>query len=112
MDNYDSPGEIVNCVVPAGGVVAGLGYKIGDLVCIATVDAAAGVTAAFYVGRGVVVVAKVSAQAWTQNQKIYWDNTAFNFTNVVGTNTLVGTAAAPAANPSATGKVRLDGVAR
>jgi predicted RecA/RadA family phage recombinase len=57
-------------------------------------------------------LAKVSAQAWTEGAKIYWDDTAKNFTTTSGGNTLAGVAAAAAANPSATGKVRLDGVAR
>ena len=62
--------------------------------------------------KGVVTHAKVSAQAWTEGVKIYWDDSAKNFTTTSSGNTLCGVAAAAAANPSATGYVRLDGVAR
>src|SRR5262245_3246699 len=110
--NYDSPGEILEFAAPAGGVISGNGYLIGSALGIAQNTVAAAVRTTFFVGPGVVVVNKVSAQAWTEGLKIYWVNTAFNFTSTVGTNTLVGYAAAAAANPSATGKVRLDGATR
>jgi predicted RecA/RadA family phage recombinase len=60
----------------------------------------------------VAKVAKVSAQAWTEGLKIYWDNTAKLFTSTASTNPLVGFATRVAANPTATGYVRLDGVVR
>jgi len=40
---------------------------------------------------------------------IYWDDAAKNATTTVGTNKLIGVATAAAANPSATGRVRLNG---
>ena len=57
------------------------------------------------------VLAKVSAQAWNAGDKLYWDDTAKLWTTTVGTNTIGGMAAGPSPNPSATGKVRLDGIA-
>lgn len=111
MNNYVAPGEVVELTAPSGGVVAGTAYKIGSLVIVATMSAAQ--TLPFSaLTMGVVDVTKVSAQAWTEGAKIYWDDGAKNFTTTSGGNTLVGVAAATAANPSATGKVRLDGVAR
>jgi predicted RecA/RadA family phage recombinase len=56
-----------------------------------------------------VEVAKVSAQAWTVGAPIYWDDTAKLFTTTSTSNTLAGVAVAAAANPSATGRVRLNG---
>src|SRR3990172_5801752 len=99
MENYVAPGEVVELTAPTGGVVSGTAYLIGGLVIVALVTAA-------------VEHAKVSAQAWTEGAKLYWDDTAKNFTTTASGNTLVGVAAAAAANPSATGKIRLDGVTR
>ena len=111
MENYVAPGEIVTLTAPSGGVVSGTAYLIGSVVVVALVTAAETVKFSALV-TGVGDLAKVSAQAWTEGVKIYWDNSAKLFTTTSGGNTLVGVAAAAAANPSATGSVRLDGVAR
>ena len=111
MKNYVQPGEVLELTAPSGGVLTSKAYKIGSLVVIATVDAdQTDAFSALLVG--VVEHAKVSAQAWTEGVKIYWDDSAKLFTTTSGGNTLVGVAAEVAANPSALGKVRLDGVAR
>lgn len=111
MENYVAPGEILELTAPSGGVTSGTGVLIGSLLVIPTVTAA---EAAKFNGLvcGVVTHAKTSAQAWTEGVKIYWDAGNSVMTTTSGGNTLVGVAAAAAANPSATGKVRLDGVAR
>lgn len=111
MKNYVQPGDVLELTAPSGGVVSGTAYLIGSLLVIATVTAAQ--TEKFN-GQvvGVVEHAKVSAQAWTEGVKVYWDNSAKLFTTTSGGNTLVGVAAKVADNPSATGFVRLDGVAR
>jgi predicted RecA/RadA family phage recombinase len=108
---YVQPGNTVTLVAPTGGVVAGTAYLIGSLLVIAQNTAA---EAAEFEGMvtGVHEVNKVSAQAWTRGVKIYWDDTAKNFTTTLTSNTLVGAATAAAANPSSTGFVRLDGVVR
>jgi predicted RecA/RadA family phage recombinase len=111
MKNYVEPGEVLELTAPSGGVVSGTAYKIGSLVVVATVTVAQTVKFSALVV-GVVTHAKVSAQAWTEGVKLYWDDSAKLFTTSAGGNTLVGVAAAAAANPSATGSVRLDGVAR
>jgi predicted RecA/RadA family phage recombinase len=111
MDNYVAPGEVLELTAPTDGVVSGTAYKIGSLVVVATVTKAETLKFSAIV-KGVVQHAKVSAQAWTEGVKIYWDDTAKLFTTTVGSNTLVGVAAAAAANPTATGWIRLDGVAR
>jgi predicted RecA/RadA family phage recombinase len=109
MKNYVQPGESLTFTAPAGGVVSGTGVKIGDLLVIATVTAAA--TEQFVGLRlGVVEHAKVSAQAWTEGQQVNWDNTAKVFTTVTTGNFRAGVAAKAAANPSATGVVVLSGV--
>jgi len=111
MINYVEPGEIVELTAPSGGVVSGTAYLIGSLVVVATVTVAATLKFSALV-TGVADLAKVSAQAWTEGAKIYWDNSAKLFTTTSGGNTLAGVAAAVADNPSSTGQVRLDGVAR
>lgn len=111
MKTYAQPGEVITLTAPTGGVVSGTAYKIGSLIVVALVTAAQTIQFSALV-RGVVNHAKVSAQAWTEGVKIYWDDSAKNFTTTSTSNTLCGVAAAAAANPSATGYVRLDGVAR
>ena len=111
MKTYVAPGEVVALTAPSGGVVSGTAYLIGSVVVVALVTAAA--TEKFSaLLTGVADLTKVSAQAWTEGVKVYWDDTAKNFTTTAGANTLAGVAAAAAANPSAKGKVRLDGVTR
>ena len=109
MENFVQPGESLEFTAPAGGVTSGTGVKIGDLLVIATVTAAA--TEKFVGQRvGVVTHAKLAAQAWTEGQQVNWDNTNLRFTTVTTGNFKAGVAAAVAANPSTTGKVLLHGV--
>lgn len=109
MKTFVAPGEVVDFIAPAGGVVSGTGVKIGDLLVIATVTAAAGeVFNGLRVG--IVEHAKTSAQAWTEGQQVNWDNTAKVFTTVTTGNFRAGVAAKAASNPSATGQVVLSGV--
>lgn len=111
MENYVQEGEVLEFTAPSGGVTSGTGVLIGSILVIPTVTAAQ--TVKFNgLACGVVTHAKTSAQAWTEGVKIYWDDALKVMTTTSGGNTLVGVAAAAAANPSATGKVRLDGVAR
>jgi predicted RecA/RadA family phage recombinase len=111
MKTYAQDAETVEFTAPSGGVVSGSGYLIGSLFVVATHSAAQG---ALFRGRvvGIVELPKTSAQAWTEGAKIYWDTSPAEATTTSSGNTLIGVAAAAAANPSATGKVRLDGVAR
>jgi predicted RecA/RadA family phage recombinase len=57
---------------------------------------------------GVLDYAKNSAEAWTFGVKLYWDNTNKVFTTASAGNTAAGVAVAVAANPSSTGRVRLN----
>jgi predicted RecA/RadA family phage recombinase len=109
MKTFVQEGDILEFVAPAGGVTAGTGVKIGDILVIALDTAAVGVK---FRGRrtGVVEHAKLSAQAWTEGAQVNWDDTNKRFTTVTTGNFRAGVAAAVAANPSATGKVVLAGV--
>jgi predicted RecA/RadA family phage recombinase len=109
MKTFIQPGEALEFTAPAGGVIAGTGVKIGDILVIALVTAAAG--AKFNgVRTGVVEHAKLSAQAWTEGQQVNWDDGNKRFTTVTTGNFRAGVALAVAANPTATGLVVLAGV--
>lgn len=109
MKNYVQPGVTVTVTAPED-VTSGRGLLVGALFGIAATTAASGAEVEI-VTEGVFTHAKTSAQAWTQGAKVYWDNTNKVFTTAASGNTLVGVAAAAAANPSATGTVRLGLVA-
>lgn len=107
MKNYIQDGNVLTLTAPYI-VAAGAAFKVGSIVAVATSAAASGATVEGAV-TGVYDLAKVSAQAWTVGQAIYWDDTAKLFTTVSTWNTLAGVAVAVAANPSSTGRVRLNG---
>lgn len=111
MKNYVKDGKNMTYTAPAGGVVSGVPVLIGALLVVPVASAAEGEQFAGEVN-GVFQHTKVSAQAWTEGQKIFWDNTNKRFTNASASGLFpCGVAGAAAANPSATGQVRLDGIA-
>lgn len=105
---YQAPGELLEFTAPTGGVTKDVGVKIGDILVIAQSTQAVGEK---FLGLrvGVVEHNKLSAQAWTEGQRVLWDDTNKRFTTVTTGNFIAGVAAAPAANPTATGKVLLFG---
>ncbi|MBV2183849.1 MAG: DUF2190 family protein [Rhizobium sp.] len=103
MKNFISTGDILEVVAPYD-VTSGDGVLVGSIFGIASGDAVTGQPVNIK-RSGVFDHAKLSAQAWTQGAAIYWDNTARLLTTVTTSNTLVGSAAVAAANPSATGRV-------
>ena len=107
MKNYIAKGDVITLTAPYT-VVAGACLKVGSIVGVATTDAASSATVEAAV-RGVFDLAKVSAQAWTVGAPIYWDDSAKLTTTTSTSNTLIGVDVAVAANPSATGRVRLNG---
>lgn len=107
MNNYLQHGE--NVTIPAPyDVASGAGCLVGTLFGVASVTAASGADVTL-VTEGVFRLSKVSAQAWTLGAAIYWDDAAKLCTTVSAGNTLIGKALAAAANPTATGTVRLNG---
>lgn len=107
MKNYVQLGDTLTLTAPYD-VAAGAAFKVGSIIAVATSAALSGATVEGCVV-GVVDVAKTSAQAWTVGAKVYWDDTNKEFTTTSTSNTLAGVAVAVAANPSATGRVRLNG---
>lgn len=105
MRNFIQPGDTLDVVAPAN-VVSGQLVVIGNLSGVATTTALAGTTFALKT-TGVFEMVKVTTEAWTVGIKIYWDATNLVATIVAGTNTLIGRASEPNANPSAVGRVLL-----
>lgn len=105
--NYIQEGDTLTLTAPAGGVVNESGYKIGSLFVVALVTAAEGASFAAAV-EGVFTLPKTSAQAWTEGQPIYWDNTNHRADSDSTVGMLIGAAESVASNPSATGNVRLN----
>lgn len=110
MKNYVQPGENITLAAPYD-VASGAGVLVGSIFGVAQETVLSGADVVM-VRRGVFELAKTSAQAWTVGAKIYWDDTAKACTTVSTSNTLIGAAAAAAANPSDTGTVLLDGAVR
>jgi predicted RecA/RadA family phage recombinase len=106
MKNFVQDGDVLTMIAPYD-VDSGDGMLVGSLFGIATTDGASGAEVETYIGEGVFDIAKVSAQAWTQGQSIYWDNSAKLVTTTSGGNTFVGFATRVEANPTSTGRVRL-----
>lgn len=91
MRNYVKPGEV--CTLTASRTVtAGQGMLRGVTFGVALSDVANGAVGEFAVA-GVVTLPKVGAQAQAEGVAVFWDNTAFNVTTTVGTNTRIGVVA-------------------
>lgn len=107
--NYVQEGDTLDLLAPYD-VDSGEGMQVGSTFAVALGDALS--TAAV---RGATVgvwdLAKTSAQAWTAGQKVYWDNNLKVCTTDGTLGLLIGTATVIADNPSATGRVRLNGAA-
>jgi predicted RecA/RadA family phage recombinase len=109
MKNYIQPGDTITFTA-AADTKSGDGVLVGSLFGIAAADYKSGDAKAQMKTTGVFNLPKTSAQAWTQGAKVYWDATNKVATTTVGSNSLIGVAIATAANPSAAGVVRLNGV--
>lgn len=74
MKNFIHDGNTIELTAPAGGVVSGQGYVIGNRFVVAIQTAAAG---ARFVGaaRGVFQLPKDPAMATTDQQRAWWNDT-------------------------------------
>lgn len=108
MKNFVQHGDIVT-IIAAAAIASGDLVRVNSLIGVAGADAAIGEEAEIKVS-GVFDLPKTSAQAWAVGNPIYMISGSGLLTNVPGTgNYLVGVATAVAANPSGTGRVRLNG---
>lgn len=108
MKNFIHHGRSIPVAAPAT-VASGELVKIGVLVGVAGHSAAIGEAFELHL-EGVYDVPKTSAQAWTVGAAIYFDPTdEVATTTAAAGNVLIGAAIEAAANPSATGRIRLNG---
>lgn len=108
MKNFIQSGGMLN-IIAAAAIASGDLVRSGSILGVATTSAALGESVALKVD-GVFDLPKTSAQAWTVGAPVYAIAASNLLTNVPGTgNYLVGVATEVAANPSAIGRVRLNG---
>lgn len=98
-------GDIVQHLA-GSNIASGDVVVIGNRVGIAIADIASGSSGAVKMV-GCYSVTKVSAQAWAAGDEIFWDASASKFTTVGTANTFAGHAMDIAANPTASGNLRL-----
>ena len=107
MKNHVQRGDTLTLTAPYD-VLSGAGLKVGSIFGVATGDALSGAAVEADVV-GIFDIKKTSAQAWSQGAAIYWDDTNKECTTTSSGNTKIGVAAIGASNPSAAGRVRLNG---
>ncbi|MDD2109291.1 DUF2190 family protein [Pseudomonas asiatica] len=110
MKSFIQHGDSITVVAPAGGVVSGELYKVEALIGVAATTEVAGAPVVLKLC-GVFGLTKISAQAWAVGDLLYMNTTSRALTNVSAAGlVLVGVATEVAANPSAVGACRLNGV--
>lgn len=108
MKNFKQPGDMIT-IIATTAITSGQLVRVNSLIGVAASDAAAGEECELKT-TGVFELPKTSAQAWDRGQPVYMISGSGLVTNVPGTgNYLLGVAVAVAANPSAVGRVRLNG---
>jgi predicted RecA/RadA family phage recombinase len=107
MKNHVKTGGMLTAIAPVNGVVSGAFVIVGAAFGIAATSALEGEEYELKLGE-IWELPKTSAQAWTLGAAIYWDAANSVATTTSSGNTKIGVAAAVAANPSATGIVRLN----
>lgn len=107
--SYKQPGSILTLTAPYARATSGLGAKVGAIFGVSMDTVAEAVEGQFQTD-GVHTLAKTSAQAWAVGDKIYWDDSNKRCDNVATVGMLIGYATAIAADPSASGNVKLKGV--
>lgn len=108
-ESYRQPGSTLKLVAPYARTSSGLGAKIGSIFGV-TVDAVENAADGMFMLDGVHELAKTSAQAWTQGDRIYWDDSNKRCDTDSAVGMLIGFAVSDAANPSSTGEVKLCGL--
>jgi predicted RecA/RadA family phage recombinase len=105
-DNYIQEGNVLTVTAPSGGLVSGQAVLIGSLFGVACTDIAEAADGELSV-RGVYAITKATV-AWSQGDKVYWDNSAKKVTNVSTSNTLIGIGTEDVVSGDATGNVRIN----
>lgn len=106
MINFIQKGGTLTFAAPYD-VASGAGFLVGAMFAVAVRAALSGAPVEG-LRKGVFTLPKTSAQAWTQGQKVYWDDSNKRCDSDGTVGLLIGTAAEIAANPTATGIVVLN----
>lgn len=106
MKNFIAYGDLVDFTAGATVVSGQFVFLSSGLYGFATNDVASGAKGVLK-SKGIFDYAKTSAQAWAVGDPVYWDSANAVFTNVPNGLAPVGAAVAIAANPSASGRLRL-----
>ncbi|WP_055135565.1 DUF2190 family protein [Pseudomonas corrugata] len=110
MKTFIQHGDCLTVPAPTGGTVSGELYKVGSIIGVAATTEVVGAPVVLKLN-GVFGLTKISAQAWAVGDPVYMNTSSRALTNVSATGlVLVGMATEVAANPSATGACRLNGV--
>lgn len=111
MNNSIQTGKVITLTAPAGGVVSGVPVQIGQLLVVPVATVAQGLP---FEGdtMGVFTLLKDTAQALTEGQLVYWDDTASEISTTAAGNLLAGFAIQDALAADATAPIRLDGIAQ
>ena len=104
MKNFIQAGDVIE-VTAAVAVTSGQAYSVGQIFGVCVADAGIGELVQLKTS-GVFDLTKVSAQAWSVGDAIYYDDLSGEVTNVAN-GLQVGVAVAAATNPTAVGRVRL-----
>jgi predicted RecA/RadA family phage recombinase len=107
MNNYLQSGQRLQITAPTGGFTAGACYKTGDSLGVAETTVA-GSEEGILLTEGVFTLPK-AAVAFTQGNRVWWDDSAKAMTTVTGGNTLAGIATTTVASGVTTAPVRLNG---
>lgn len=109
--NYLQPGETWDVATPAGGWTSGQVVLVGVLVGVALLTTAQTETNQVKLTGVFQGLPKAAGAAWVAGDKLYWDNTAKNFTKTATNNTPAGYAWYGAASADVTGYVLLKQIA-
>ncbi|MFO7062339.1 UNVERIFIED_CONTAM: DUF2190 family protein [Pseudomonas aeruginosa] len=110
MKTFIQHGDMLTVPAPSGGAVSGKLYKVGAILGVAATAVTDGQPVELKT-TGVFELPKVAAQAWGVGDPLYLDAASGDLTNAPGAGlVLVGLATEAAANPSAVGRCRLNGV--
>lgn len=108
--NLIQEGDVINVTAPYN-VASGAGCLVGSIFGVAMVTAASGAVVSVAT-EGVFVLVKTTGAAWTEGQRLYWDDSGKAVTVTASTNKLIGVAVLPnsgtmPASGDATGTVLL-----
>lgn len=110
MKTFIQNGDMITVSAPAGGTVSGKIYKVGAFIGVAATTEAAGDPVQLKL-TGVFELGKTSAQAWAIGDLVYMNTANGTLSNASAAGlVMIGVATEVAANPSAVGRVRLNGV--